>query len=67
MDGRVRGLKMADPVRLHKKEEKKKSPIKLNSIVVIKLGVLLGLILLLLLFLLICIMLIPKTYGFFWF
>lgn len=55
--------KKSTPVRLHKVEEPKPTLIE-KAIVFI--GVLLGFLLLLLLFLVICSILIPKTYGFFW-
>ena len=55
--------KKPTPVRLHKVEDPKPTTME-KAIVFI--GVIMGFILLLLLFLLICYMIIPKTYGFFW-
>lgn len=59
--------KTKEPVRLGKVEEPRQ--IDLSSIEnhIITIAIILGLILLALLFLIICCMLIPKTYGFFWY
>ena len=51
------------PVRLHKVEEP--TPTTMEKAIVF-IGIILGFILLLLLFLLICYIIVPKTYGFFW-